>query len=744
MATLYWVGGSGTWVGGGYNTLSTNWSITSGVVYSGGSPIPQAYDDVVFDSGSGNGGPYTVTIGTGGGVCANCTISATSTAPLTIAGAYPRGNFTADMTNVSGGTYGFSLHAAGTSTHILTVTGTSATKKLQVYMDAVYLYINTYGGPTVTLGSSMYADINMSAGIFNTNNFALNGNIGYYSQGTSATTTVNLGSSIYTGDIDQYYTYNTLNANTASIIGKLKMANFNCGTSTIYSGSITIYQKPLYNVICSGGTTISGATSINNLTVNSPSIAPNFGTLVITGGTTTAPIPITGTLSLNSGGTGNKRITMLSSIISVAAINASASVDVDFKNVSISGAVSPISGVRFGNYGGNTGINFTAPSTKYINTTATLVNTSDNIWTTISGGTPSLNNFPLPQDSIIINNSSIPSGATIVVDNPNLASLDASSRNTPLTLSWKSNISLVGSIYKFSSNILHDVTVDPGYSTTNRILYLNSPTSVQLTCGGTKFDPVTKSSVSYIPSNTIGITCISPSFQSTDGMYVSGKTDIGPYEYPIGYQTKNASFSNDNYTFNSGLSIQAFTSLILGTGTINASNGDVYIAGAIVPTLSTIGTINLTNAYSFTNLTSYKFNNIIINTTKTSHSMTFRSAPTTDATYVGTSSGYNGAITTGSLGGPLTIIFTSTVTYNFTDWKLTGSYGKEITLQSSNAGSRFTISQGPGKIAPYYLKIKDCAATGGATWLDYNGVNLGNNTGWYIGPPESNMLLMFY
>lgn len=83
---------------------------------------------------------------------------------------------------------------------------------------------------------------------------------------------------------------------------------------------------------------------------------------------------------------------------------------------------------------------------------------------------------------------------------------------------------------------------------------------------------------------------------------------------------------------------------------------------------------------------------------------------------------------------PATIVFPSSATTTVSNFGLSGTLNNLVTLQSSSAGTRFTISKSSGTVTPQYLSIKDSAATGGATWIAQNSVDAGNNTGWAIVP----------
>lgn len=91
---------------------------------------------------------------------------------------------------------------------------------------------------------------------------------------------------------------------------------------------------------------------------------------------------------------------------------------------------------------------------------------------------------------------------------------------------------------------------------------------------------------------------------------------------------------------------------------------------------------------------------------------------------------------------PATIVFPSNTTTTVSNFSLAGSINKPVTIQSNVAGTRFTISKSSGTVASQYLSIKDSAATGGATWIAQNSVDLGNNTGWRI-TSASGFFIMF-
>jgi hypothetical protein len=75
----------------------------------------------------------------------------------------------------------------------------------------------------------------------------------------------------------------------------------------------------------------------------------------------------------------------------------------------------------------------------------------------------------------------------------------------------------------------------------------------------------------------------------------------------------------------------------------------------------------------------------------------------------------------------------ASTTTTVTNFSLAGTAGNLVTLQSSSAGTRATLSKASGTVDVSYLSIKDSAATGGASFvalLSNGNIDAGNNTGW--------------
>lgn len=96
---------------------------------------------------------------------------------------------------------------------------------------------------------------------------------------------------------------------------------------------------------------------------------------------------------------------------------------------------------------------------------------------------------------------------------------------------------------------------------------------------------------------------------------------------------------------------------------------------------------------------------------------------------------------------PATITLTSGTTQTVSAFGVSGTAGNLITLNSSSAGSRATLSDASGTVSLSYVSVKDIAATGGAGWNAYtsNGnVDAGNNTGWVFDPAPSDVSVEFF
>ena len=436
MPNRYWVGGTGTWDGA--NTA--NWSATSGG--TGGASIPTSADDVYLDSNSGTG---TVTVT--GGVCRSfyCTNSVTGSysGTLIIGTAFVQSAFTGQRDFILSSSMTFSMPQLVYINFCQSV-GISYVDFAGKSIGGYYtLNFGSQAACTVVLLSDIKQNSSSVDFVFNctliTNNYNVdvrsdNGNAVFtYLLGTNS----RLGSSVFTiqtGTIRLYSS--TSSAVWESSTTVVNTPNRSSTTISIASGTTatTNRLRIITPTIITGNITIGACTIVGPTTVTSaqpylafngdangyPTINGNFFT------ESTAP---------------NRRVLISSGTYGLGqtvAINASTNLsDVDFRDIYVIGTNAPISGTRIGNRGNNTGISFTTAKNVYtVFNGSASANWYDNIWSASSGGSPSLNNFPLAQDTIIVQNNSLTTIFLNATASGNqLGSIDMSARTSGFTVS---------------------------------------------------------------------------------------------------------------------------------------------------------------------------------------------------------------------------------------------------------------------------------------------------------------------
>jgi fibronectin-binding autotransporter adhesin len=397
MANRYWVGGTASWDG----TAGTKWATTSGG--AGGQAEPTAADDVFFDAASG---AVTVTVA----AVVFCQNLTTTGFTGTFAGGSNiriNGSLTlnAGVTFTYTGTFQFTATSGS-----FTITTAGKT------VGGVSLAPLALSTATWTLGDALTTSgqITVNYGTFTTNNFNVTATS--LSSSNSNTRTINLGSSTV-----------TLSTSSSIACATSTGLTFNAGTSTIVInsasggtinfGNNTTAGAALYNLsgTYTAGTTsytLTGVTTANNISVAAPAVAGvSFFEFA-------SPCTINGTLS-TTGTAGNRRVWFKGITYGLAqtlTINSAPSLtDADFRDIYVIGTAAPISGTRVGNRGFCRGITFSTPKTAYWNTVAGG-NWSDNAWAATSGGGVSTDNFPLAQDTAVIENTGLNTSATVTMD----------------------------------------------------------------------------------------------------------------------------------------------------------------------------------------------------------------------------------------------------------------------------------------------------------------------------------------
>jgi fibronectin-binding autotransporter adhesin len=428
MADRYWRGGTAAWDG----TAGTKWADTAGG--AAGAAVPTSADDVYFDATST--GTCTISSGNTGAKSINCTGftgTLAGSTNITVSGS---------VTLVAG--MGFTY----ANTFIINGTGTITTAGKTIGG----LSING-AGITVTLGDAVTisATLGVVNGTFDTANYNVTA-LTLSSSGSSGRT-ISLGSStvtLSTGANAVDFTTNTnltFNAGTSTII--CTASGCTLGGGGISQNGVTFYNVS-FTSTATGTYSILGINTFNNLTVTAPSSA---GVRQVTFDSRQT---INGTLS-TTGTAGNRRVWFRSATYGIAqtlTVNATPSLtDADFRDLYVIGTAAPISGTRVGDLRGCRGITFSTPKTVYWNLAAGG-NWSANAWAASSGAGVSTDNFPLAQDTAVIENTGLNTSATVTLDAPvpYFGTIDMSTRTNAMTLAGSTAYTVYGD-WEFGSGV---------------------------------------------------------------------------------------------------------------------------------------------------------------------------------------------------------------------------------------------------------------------------------------------------
>jgi hypothetical protein len=165
---------------------------------------------------------------------------------------------------------------------------------------------------------------------------------------------------------------------------------------------------------------------------------------------------INGTIS-TTGTAGNRRVWFRGVTYGIAqtlTVNATPSLtDADFRDIYVIGTAAPISGTRVGDLRGCRGITFDTPKSVYW-VTAAGGNWSANAWAASSGAGASTDNFPLAQDTAVIENTGLNTSATVTLDNTitYFGTIDMSTRTNAMTLAGSTAYTVYGD-WKFGSGV---------------------------------------------------------------------------------------------------------------------------------------------------------------------------------------------------------------------------------------------------------------------------------------------------
>jgi hypothetical protein len=666
MADRYWVGGTASWDG----TAGTKWATTSGG--AGGASVPTTADAVFFTNLST--GTCTIATGNTGALSINCTGFAGAiigTAAITVAGSI---TLVAGMTYAHTGTVTFSgtgtLTTAGKTFSGVTVNGSGITLTL---------------GDALTTGTR---SITVTQGTLTTSNFSVTADS--LNSSNSNTRTINLGSSTLT--LSGVTPINFSTSTNLTFNRGTSQINMSESTATLNGGGVT-FRNVSFTSGFAGTRTITGANTFNNLTLSAS--ASGLSQLVISANQT-----VNNSLTC-AGVSAIERAFVRSDIIGTARTITADTVDAndcDFRDITIAGVAAPASPTRGGDCGGNSGITFPAAKTVYrVSAIDTWAGSSS--WALTSGGTGSNNNFPLAQDTAIINNTTALTG-TLSLANYNISALNCSTRTNTITLD-------------------HNTAV-------------------------TRYGP-------YILGS--GVTISGTSTQTFSGRGTITFTSAGKtITFPVIVDAPGGTFQlGDNFSLNN--------TLVLTSGTLNANNfnltcttfdsnnGNVrtLTMGSGLWTFS--GTGNVWNTGTTTNLTFNKNTaNILLSSTST-NSRSFTGGLAFNKLTIGGATGTS----TFSLFGTnqfTELAATKTVAHTITlgstpgtidTWSVTGSSGNVVTLNSSTLGTRRTFNLTNVTSGIDYLSVRDIGVNQtDRFYVGANSTNVSNNSNViFTAPPTT-------
>lgn len=774
MADRYWRGGAGTWDA----TTTTNWSATSGGL--GGASAPTSADNVIFDTLS-NATAYAVTVGTNAAAL-DITIAGPAVGNVTITmGATAVINCSGSWTNAATGVV-FTTTTGATINFLATTTGKTITTN-NVTLGAMLVVLNGVGGGW-TLGSAFTATntFTVTAGAFSTSasNYAFTP--AAISSSNSNVRSISLNASTV-----------TLSSTTPVTFTTATNLTFNAGTSTISitGGSTTLaggaqtFNNVTFSSTATGTTTITGINTFNVLT-QAAQAAAGLRFFSLAANQTIA------TLTLSSGASAVTRTFVFSNTVgtqrtlTVATLTAIS--DVDFRDIVAAGAsaASPWTGTRLGNCKNNSNITFGAGVDKYWSTVnGVSASWSGTAWATSTGGTPALNNFPLAQDTIIIDDSGatagdgLRTGNTVTIDALwNMGTLNFSGRT--VAFNWtQANLdpNLYGDVTLTTAMTMTTVAGTPTWTFANQgtVQTLNSAgltlrlSQLIINSPGGGVSLTTNTAVDLSPIVAPGVT--GTVTLSAGTLTLNNNTLTTVFFAASGTLTKVMAFGTGSITVTGTGTIftGSTTTTVTGTPQVICTNSSATLrtitpgvvteansisfrvtagTGDLVLTAGAFRDLDFTDGVNPTGFAGFLTNTAITvyGDFKASTGMTqnFTVAAITFAATSGTKTittanvtfdrpfTFNGVGGTWTMQDALTLGSTRALTMTNGTLKLasgtTNTVGTFVTsgtnqkfLSATTPGSQATLSQATGTVSVGYLTIQDSAATGGATWLAYVG-----------------------
>jgi hypothetical protein len=615
--TVYWnLAGAQDWSANGWSDTSTGTPSTDF--------FPLAQDTATFtDAGS---------------VTGNISISNT----FNYTGAVDMSGRTSAMTlviNSSTTVYGGWTNGSGT-----TITGASAItfsgRNTQTITSAGKTFsggitIDSYGG-TVELADALNIGtqtLTVTNGTFDTKGY--NVTAGTLSSTNSNVREIKLGASTVTLSSAVTFTTPTnltFDAGTSSIVCTVGTMTFNGGNQTFYDVSFTNTAVNTH--------TINGVNTFNSLSITAPS---SEGLRQVS---LTADQTITGTLTA-AGASAVRRVMLRSSVVGTTrtlTVGTLSANDCDFRDITVAGTAAGGSPTRAGDCGGNSGVTFPAPKTVYWNLSGTR-SWSNTAWATSSGGSPSINNFPLAQDTAVFDDTGSADTITMYTIH-NVGSVDMSARTVAMTLDVGGNI----------HEVYGNLTLGTG------VTILSAAGRFKFTGRGTQ----------SITSNGIVIGC------NVEASSASGTVQLADAIELNSVRTLTlTSGTFDAVTYN------------VTAGLLNSSNSNTRTLKMGSGTWAMSGTGSVWNIATSTNLVLYAGTaDILLSSTSTSARTFDGGGLSYNKLTIGGATGtstltINGSNTFTELASTKTVAHTialGTTTQTFGKWSVTGSAGNVVTL----------------------------------------------------------------
>lgn len=656
--------------------LANSWSTTSGG--AGGAAVPTAADDVFFDANTPNG-THTVNL-------AATTLSLDFTGFTgTLAGSSAL-NIAGSLTLATGMTRTYT----GAITFSSTSTGRTLTFAGKTTASTVTF--NGVGGEwtvqdTWNNGTS---NVTLTNGSLVTNNQTLT--IGAFSSSNSNTRSVTLGSS-------------TLNLSSRWACGTSTNLTVDAGTSHIIqagSGNFEGGGKTYYDVTISYNATAStsGITGANTFHDLRRANCNNAQFNVADDQTCTGEFEATSSSQ-------SQRGCILSSVVGTSRTISAATVsltNVDFQDITGAGAAT-WTGTSIGDCGGNSGITFTTPTTRYwVGGTGNWQQSSE--WSASSGGASGAT-VPLPQDDVIFDANSFSAGSqTVTAASSGLYRLRLA-KNIDFTGVTNSPTFAIS----FTSRIFGSLTLVSGMSMSgNNGLVFMGRSSYTITTAGQTLDR-------------------SVTFESPGGTYtLQDALTIGSTRtFSLDAGTFDANdFNTTAGLFDFGTSITR--TVVMGSGTWEVTgSGSVWSGSStgltVTPESSTI---------KFTNNSASSKNITLIGKTWNNFWNACQNTGIVSITSAGTVNDFKV-----DPGRDQRFPVSQTVTV--TTFDAVGSLGNEINLQPTTGTATLTKAGG-GTITVDYCTISNLTVNPSDTWFADNSTDGGGNTRWTFNSSSSSSI----